>query len=91
MSCPECRHLTEIRRIRTPAELKPVITVIKSNVADGTIQEVPGARPPFNEIAPNRNWPDLINHEFTCQKCNQKFVLTVETYHGRGGYWDSLD
>lgn len=91
MSCPDCEHLAEIRRIRTPTELESVITTIKSNIADGTIKELPGAQLPLNEIETYQKWPDLFNHKFFCQTCDQKFVLTVETYHGRGGFWDSLD
>lgn len=91
MSCQDCIHLAEIKRIRTPTELESVITIIKSNITDGTLKELPGAQVPLNEIEPYGKWPDLLNHKFICQTCNQKFGLTVETYHGRGGFWDPLD
>ena len=34
---------------------------------------------------------DIFHHEFQCQTCDQKFILSIETYHGAGGLWDSLD
>jgi hypothetical protein len=81
----------EMNRIRTSQELESVIKVIKANIRDGTIKEVDVVNNPLNEIETNKNWPDLFHNKFQCQTCNQRFILSVETYHGRGGFWDSLN
>jgi hypothetical protein len=81
----------EMKRIRSPRELASSIKVIKSNISEGTLREGEGAQDIFDEIEEIENWPDILNNEFHCQTCDQRFLLSVETYHGAGGFWDSLD
>ena len=59
--------------------------------AEGTIQVIDGVQDPFNEVKVNNDWPDIFHSNFQCQTCDQRFILSVETFHGAGGYWGSIE
>ena len=42
------------------------------------------------EVAERGPWPDVIDFAFVCTAWDQRFGLTVETYHGAGGEWRLL-
>jgi hypothetical protein len=92
MSCPQCEDLANRFDIRSPAELKRALTIAKSAVATGTIQEVAVREggEPFSALSPDGPWDDIVSHRFQCRHCEQRFELTAETYHGSGGGWKAL-
>jgi hypothetical protein len=95
MACARCQELAVEIRIRTPSELEKAIRVAQDNLADSTIREVSVSNPhgqshgqcSFSEVAAGAIWDDVLNYQFECCNCAQKFSLTAETYHGSGGAW----
>lgn len=93
MSCEECSELCQRIEIQTPSDFEMVLRVVKTNVADGTIQQAPAApgriMPPVDVASlPERGpWPDIVEESFHCLRCDQEFALEAETFHGAGGKW----
>ncbi len=94
MSCHRCESLCVAHPIRLPSDLRKALVVARSNLADGTIREVPRADPqtaqrPFSSVEINGPWDDVFSFHFECQSCGEHFTLTSENYHGKGGEWVS--
>ena len=92
MSWARCHELSLQVEIRSPGELVKAIRVIRGNLDDGTLAQVARAglgwsMAPFQSVSENGPWEDVLLYEFACRSCAAKFQLSVETYHGRGGYW----
>jgi hypothetical protein len=90
--CTHCKDVNQTFRIETPGDLSKAIKVIAANIADGTIvaaeQPMGSFTPvPFMDLANGELWDDIVEYNFNCQKCKQKFCLRAETYHGSGGSW----
>jgi hypothetical protein len=92
MGCERCRDLQLRYEIRFPSELTEAIRVVRANLDDGTIAQVPSATvgsstEPFESLNENGPWPDVLEYEFECTSCGARFTLGVEVYHGAGGEW----
>lgn len=90
--CNHCKEINRIFRIETPGDLKKAIKVIADNLADGTIVEDSpdigkSSLASFADLAKGEHWDDIVEYYFKCPKCEQKFSLCAETYHGGGGSW----
>ena len=82
-------------QIRTPGELKAVLQEIRTAVRDGRLKQVPTGKlddDPNETIDTliENGWPDHIEMHFVDQKSGQRYRLTAETYHGRGGRWEPI-
>jgi hypothetical protein len=96
MTCKRCEHLAKPEYFRTPALLKGGLTVVRANVADGTLrEELPDARaaiasqPAFGALDETQ-WPDVFDYRFRCSACGTRFEFAGETYHGRGARWTQV-
>ncbi|MCT6698394.1 hypothetical protein [Rheinheimera sp. 4Y26] len=90
-----CRHCEEVNqsfRIENPGDLSKAIRVVSDNLEDGTIiQDVPEmggfTSVQFRDLAKGELWDDIVEYNFICPECKQKYCLRAETYHGSGGSW----
>jgi len=83
--------LIEIR-INSPTQLRKAISIIKGNIEDGTIENINInlSNTPFSDLIAGKPWEDYFIYYFNCTNCRQEFELTVETYHGGGGWWKPI-
>ena len=96
--CVHCREVYQNIDIKFPSEFSKAIRVIKGNLSDGTIigssywpeEMIHFNMPPFSEITPDGQWPDVIHYYFECPACHQLFLLVADTYHGSGGFWKPI-
>jgi hypothetical protein len=72
--------------------LRKAIKIARQNVEDGTIIELPDLdsinQNSFASVASGAAWGDIVEYNFYCSNCNERFSLYAETYHGSGGYWE---
>ena len=94
MTCARCQELSVSLGISTPGQLSNALRVVKANLADGTLRELPATSAtgtlPFAQIDVDGPWADVISYRFECCSCRQTFDLAAETYHGGGGTWAPL-
>ena len=92
--CLHCVGLRQRFKIRSPGELEKAIRVVRDNVSDGTIIEIPSrsghASIPFSALNSKGPWDDVVGYAFRCASCGQLFYLSAETYHGSGGEWSPV-
>jgi hypothetical protein len=91
MTCIQCQQLPRHFDIRTPDDLRKVISIAQQAVGDGIIEEIDFKdwNEPFSNVNPSGPWDDIVGHRFRCRHCSRNFELTAETYHGSGGAWTS--
>jgi hypothetical protein len=88
MSCVHCNELGTKFDINRPSDLRKVILIVQSKLADGTLHEIQSnSQEAFNVAVGGEGWPDILDFAFQCQHCHQGFKLIAETYHGSGGSW----
>ncbi|WJH39410.1 hypothetical protein N7E02_21620 [Aliirhizobium terrae] len=89
MTCSNCEEFHEPRPIRVPADLTAAILSLQAAVADNRLAVLPvhsiHAGADFSTLEIHGPWEDLIQNAFQCVRCGQRYLLTAETYHGRGG------
>jgi hypothetical protein len=86
--CPSCKDLNVEYKVKLPSDLRKAIAVARDNLADGMISDVTtGHGRLFDELTTSGKWDDVLLYHFQCNTCGQKFELSVETYHGSGGWW----
>lgn len=90
--CLHCEEVNQTFRIENPDDLSKAIRVIAANLDDGTVvQDVPAmgnfTSVKFQDLAKGELWDDIVEYNFICPQCKQKYCLRAETYHGRGGCW----
>ncbi len=83
--------------VDNPSDLTTLVTQIKQAISDHKLQQVFPENAPFQtrsniaDFTENGPWPaDYI--EWYCVSCVDKklYRLSVETYHGMGGRWQSV-
>lgn len=90
--CPHCEEVNQSFRIENPGDLSKAIRVVSDNLEDGTIiQDIPEmgdfTSVKFQDLAKGELWDDIVEYNFICPECKQKYCLRAETYHGSGGSW----
>lgn len=97
MACDKCHDLRNVRKIDLPVHLAETIALVRDHINRAALVEVrdetdPIQRhnEPFSHISPEGPWPDHLSYDFACTRCNARFHLSAETYHGRGGEWRPL-
>jgi len=76
--------------ITKPAEYYALLHQLKDRLEQKTLLLIKGTAP-LDDIKPDTPWPDdIIEHTFQCTQCRQRFLLSVETYHGTGGTWEAV-
>ena len=85
------------RPIRSPTELRTLITKLKKSVASGEMQQCWPADAPFatdikiSDVNENDSWPaDYIEWYFFLTENKKLYKLSVDTYHGAGGHWEVI-
>jgi hypothetical protein len=89
--------LWDDKPIRSPAELRALSAKLKQAVTSGEMQQYWPADDPFateakvSDVDENGPWPaDHIEWYFLLTTNKSRYKLSVETYHGQGGYWGLL-
>jgi hypothetical protein len=90
MSCDKCQSLCIVVEILKPADYRTLIRVLIERIDRNELRIVHGvALAPL--LMEDSVWPDdIISHSFQCVTCGQKFELSVDTYHGIGGSWQTV-
>jgi len=87
--CPKCEGFAARIEIKHPLEIHRLVGEIEQVLAEGTLAFA-GGNCSLSDIRPDRPWPqDYIEQAYRCPACEQRFQLSVETYHGSGGSWDA--
>ncbi len=97
--CNHCKDVNQKYDIKSPAELKKAIKVIKDNLNDGTIigstywpaDIIHFNQQAFNDLNDDGPWDDVLSYYFECPACKQLFCLSAEIYHGSGGSWSPTE
>jgi hypothetical protein len=88
--CEKCDGFNEEIKIGHPHELHNLLDDIKEIINEKAMS-LEESNCNIDDIERNKPWPDdLIELVLKCSYCGQKFVLSVETYHGSGGSWKPL-
>jgi hypothetical protein len=79
------------RRISSPEVLTAILRDVKRCIADGTLRQIKRDRAPLaiddvTKVPDEGPWPDYLEVHFE-DRDGQQYRLTVETYHGTGGFW----
>lgn len=95
--CGACDEYDTDIEIKSPSQLKRILSKIRIAVEDGKIKynnfESDRAligHESFLELNIEGPLPDVIRYYFNCPSCGNVFGLMVETYHGQGGAWSKL-
>jgi hypothetical protein len=96
MTCSNCEEFHEPRPIRLPADLTAAILSLQSAVADGRLAVLPAysatyTMPAFSTILAEGPWHDIVDNGFKCTRCDRRYRLSAETYHGRGGSLEAVN
>jgi hypothetical protein len=91
--CAQCAGFRSPIAIGGPGELGSVIALVRQAVRDGVLEDLGPmaeaamvAQPSFLELKRGQSLPDVLQYGFACRNCGQRFVLTVDTYHGAAGF-----
>lgn len=84
--CPACQPLGDSIKISNPTTLKDVLLTIKQLILEGKLKDISPDPSQFSTLPPAGPYPDIITHHFHCSSCENIFELSVETYHGLGGF-----
>lgn len=92
LGCSECTGIAIDQEIRTPGELRRVVTTLFGEITRGALEQeffVPalGIDQPTIQALLDQPFPDVFRSAFRCRYCGQSFQLSCETYHGSGGRW----
>jgi hypothetical protein len=94
MPCSNCESVVAPINVSSPAQLKRLAERVRTLILNGTLTPDNleadmdlGSQPPFLSLDLSETFPDFIQYAFRCKACSERFKLTVETYHGRGGSW----
>ena len=87
MSCEQCSLFPSASRLSRPAEYLALAVALDALVEQGKLR-VLSQTCPLDQVQAADVWvDDIIEHSFVCSVCGQRFLLSVETYHGSGGFW----
>ncbi len=81
--------LAEFIQIESPKKLDEIVASLNELVQHKVIAEVAGNFK-LSDINTSQGYPDFIEIEFIEIATKYKFLLTVETYHGSGGYFKRI-
>jgi len=95
MTCPKCDFFPELQEISSPAQLRCILYKIKFAVDSGQLhpeciaddkdQAISYSR--YENLVIEGPWPDFVDFILICTSCGQRFHLTCDTCHGKGGEW----
>jgi hypothetical protein len=85
--CDKCIGFRDRIRIETPRDYYNLLKQLKVLVEDGVF--TCDGEIPLENIKEGVSFPsDYLKHIFSCTTCKQAYSLSVETYHGAGGFWE---
>ena len=98
IDCEKCKSVQKNIRIRSPQDLKEIIDITRILVNDKVLivlddnsnKSNESSCTPFNNLPNEGPWDDYLKYIFKCVYCGKMFLLSVETYHGTGGRWETL-
>lgn len=89
MACDECREL-HTHKFRSPEDLLHALQVATAEVDRGALRrmnvedlDIPEQQALDSILAANV-LPDIVNYQFQCTVCGDRFELSADTYHGNG-------
>ena len=87
MKCKHCKDLCTTYDFGGYQDLTKAIRNAKKYISDGIIrliqtQNFTGC--PWNEVNEEGPWHDIVEYNFECTYCRQRFKLFADTYHGHG-------
>jgi hypothetical protein len=89
--CDQCQRFRDRQRIDDPFFYRDVVRQLTELVDTGVLELVGGTCPLRSLLDPDNRWPaDIVRHEFRCPGCDQRFALTINTYHGSAGAWEPI-
>jgi hypothetical protein len=96
MTCSNCEEFHEPRPIRLPADLTAAILSLQAAVADDRLAALPAysatyTMPAFSTVPAEGPWHDIVDNGFQCTRCDRRYRLSAETYHGRGGCLEQVN
>ena len=72
-------------RIDDPACYRVLVRQLIEGIRSGHLEMQSGTCPLEALLDEGSAWPeDIVSHYFCCTQCGQRFVLSVDTYHGSG-------
>lgn len=96
--CNNCQQFATRYEISFPGQLREVIVKIKKAIRDGLLEEITTERKlskdkkkKFKLLNEEGPWSDCLSYKFRCTSCGKQFHLNAETYHGRGGDWNTME
>jgi hypothetical protein len=91
MSCEKCIGLTNMRSIKSIAELEAKIAMCQEEIQKGVLKNEGTGQwgTVFSKLAEGYI-TDLVSNYFSCVSCGQLFHLHAETYHGGGGAFEKI-
>ncbi|WML46625.1 hypothetical protein RCG23_13270 [Neobacillus sp. PS3-34] len=90
MKCSQCEGFNEKITIKEPYQYFNLVDQLKEILIQGNLVIING-NCDFQDVKSGKALPnDFIYHTFKCGRCNRKYQLAIETYHGAGGKWDIL-
>ena len=88
MSCERCNWFCERQRIDDPHFYRDVVRQLLDAIKAGVLEMTSGTCPLETLLDAQSPWPDdIVTHEMRCAQCGQRFVMSIDTYHGSGGDW----
>src|SRR4051812_23168754 len=88
--CSHCDGFLERRVVNSPYEYRDLVRQILGIIEQGTFRLVSGTSR-LEEILSCKVWPgDVITQLLECTTCLRRFQLSIETYHGSGGAWETV-
>lgn len=98
--CPICQELNTQVEIQTPKDLRMILKIAQSYVADGTLSvqhERTPASFPFGRINPDGPWLKELEYLFRCNTCRMEFGLSSRPFRkgqgpftGTAGRWSPM-
>ena len=84
--CPKCEQHAEHVYFEGPSRYFDLLQRKRACVETGEMTLVSGSCA-LDAVQPGAPWPeDVIHHTFACGACGQQFLLSVDTFHGRGSW-----
>lgn len=88
--CSQCEGYREPLSIAYPYQYFDLLRQLREKLRQGRLV-LAAASCDLGALAEGQPWPaDLLSHTFRCTHCGQGFLLSLDTYHGRGE-WGALE
>lgn len=76
--------------VRSPGTLRAVLAQVRRHVGAGALVPAPGSEEAYRDLVLAEQhgwWPDIVKCRFVTPSTGLEYTLSVDTYHGSGGWW----